>query len=480
MSRKIWAFPGEFRRGLRKGVRLFTIDPLRNRWYGEGYERLSRYKKKTMIDGRKEMENESGSERMIGRYVVSGVVGKGSMGIIFKGRDPYIKRTVAIKTAVPEESLSESQAQIYREQFFTEAQAAGALVHPNIVAVYDAGLENSICYIAMEFVDGNNLTNYCAKNKLLPFEKVIGITGKICEALDFAHQQGIIHRDIKPANIMLTRAGTVKVTDFGVAKLPKTEDCHTMGIIGSPGYMAPEALQHGQATQQSDLFSLGVTVYELLTGENPFASETMVEMIHKVLYKEPELISTLNPGVPEIISSVVMKSIAKDPINRYQGTMEFLFHLKTALRETRYRAEGDRVDDRINYMKSIIFFNEFREDELAEVLRIGTWFHYKKGSVIVKEDETDTTFFVVILGRVQVEREGKVLAVIDRGSCFGEMAAFGKERRRTASIVATEDCVLIKIDALIIDHLSKDLQIRFYKQFLHTLINRLDSARKNT
>ena len=155
--------------------------------------------------------------KTIGRYEVSEVIGKGSMGIVYKGKDPYIKRTVAIKVTLPEESLQESEAQVYRERFFTEAQAAGALVHPNIVSIYDAGLEGNSCYIAMEFVDGTNLTNFCPKEKLLPVEKVVSVTAKICEALDFAHQQGIIHRDIKPANIMITRNGVVKVTDFGIA-----------------------------------------------------------------------------------------------------------------------------------------------------------------------------------------------------------------------------------------------------------------------
>ncbi|RLA94669.1 MAG: hypothetical protein DRG25_02005 [Deltaproteobacteria bacterium] len=411
----------------------------------------------------------------IGRYKILEIIGRGSMGIIYKGEDPYIKRTVAIKVTLPESSLSESQAQLYRERFFTEAQAAGSLVHPNIVAIYDAGLEDNTCYIAMEFVDGSNLARFCSKNKLLPLDKVINITAKICEALDFAHQKGIIHRDIKPANIMLTRNGIVKVTDFGVAKLSHSESSENMGIIGSPAYMAPEVLQSGKATKLSDVFSLGVSLYELLTGVQPFKGETMVEVINKVIHEEPIAIQKLNPNIPESISREVMRAMSKEAENRHQGTMEFLFNLKNALKETKYKSDPEKVDERIKYMKALKFFKDFRDDELSEVLRIGTWFHYKEGATIVREDEKDDNFFIVILGEVQVKRKGKVIAIIERGSCFGEMAAFSSQRR-TASIIAAKDCVVIKINANIIDHLSKDLQIRFYKQFLYTLISRLDST----
>ncbi len=257
---------------------------------------------KYLLSGKKTMVKEistliEGSElpHTIGRYTIARVIEKGSMGIVYQGMDPYIKRPVAIKVTLPEDTLPENQIQNYRERFFTEAQAAGSLIHPNIVAIYDAGLEGNSCYIAMEFVEGGNLINFCSKDKLLPLDKILDITAKICEALDFAHQQGIIHRDIKPANIMITQRGIVKITDFGVAKLPRADLSESGGIIGSPAYMAPEMLRDGQVTMRSDLFSLGVTLYELLTGEQPFQAETMVEVINKVIHHEPTPIYQLNP-----------------------------------------------------------------------------------------------------------------------------------------------------------------------------------------
>lgn len=422
----------------------------------------------------KDSENQA-IPKAIGRYEVVQAIGRGSMGTIYKGIDHYIKRTVAIKVTLPDPSVPENEIREYRERFFTEAQAAGSLLHPNIVAIYDAGLEGDTCYIAMEYVEGSPLTAFCSRQRLLPFEKVMYLTARICEALDFAHQQGIIHRDIKPANILVTKEGTVKVADFGVAKLLHAEAVEGAGVIGTPGYMAPEALREGKATKRSDLFSLGVTVYELLTGAQPFKGENMVECVRKTVHEDPVPVHVLNAQVPEAVSRVIMKALAKDPLSRYQGTMEFLFHLKSACREAKTQAEADSRDERIKYLKALKFFKEFRDNELSEVLRVGTWFHYKEGSTIVQAEEKENFFFIVVLGQVQVERYGEVIAVIDRGSCFGEMAALTGQRR-TASIVASQDCVVIKIDATIMDNLSKDLQLRFYKQFLHTLIGRLDST----
>ncbi|MFH0812118.1 MAG: cyclic nucleotide-binding domain-containing protein, partial [Pseudomonadota bacterium] len=248
-----------------------------------------------------------------------------------------------------------------------------------------------------------------------------------------------------------------------------------MGIIGSPAYMAPELLEVGKATKQTDVFSLGVTLYELLTGEQPFKGETILEIIRKVINEEPVPVHQLNSAVPENVSQVVMRALEKMPVNRYRGTMELIFHFKSAVKEAKFRLDAEKVDERVKYMKALNFFNEFREDELTEVLRIGTWFHYKKGAKIVKEDESDNNFFIVILGYVEVERQGKIIARIERGNCFGEMAAFSGQKR-TATILAADDCVVIKIDAGIIDNLAKDLQIKFFKQFLQSLIFRLDST----
>jgi serine/threonine-protein kinase len=274
---------------------------------------------------------------------------------------------------------------------------------------------------------------------------------------------------------MITPRGIVKITDFGVAKLPRLDLGESSGLNGSPAYMAPEILRNGQVTMRSDLFSLGVTLYELLTGEQPFQAETMIEVINKVIHHDPAPIYQLNPAVPESVSQVVMQAIAKNPLHRFPGIMEFLFYLKTAWKEAKVKSDAEKPDERIKYLKALKFFNAFKDEELTEVLRIGAWFHYKQGATIIKENERANYFFVVILGQVQVEKKGEVIALIDRGSCFGEMAALSNQKR-TTSIVATEDSVVIRIDATIIDELSKALQIKFYKKFITTLISRLAST----
>ena len=413
--------------------------------------------------------------KKISRYRIDKMVGHGCMGIVYKGYDPYIKRTVAIKVTHQDNTFTESQIQRYREHFFTEAQAAGGLIHGNIVMIYDVGLDGDNCYIAMEYVEGKDLSAYCTKGKLLPLDKIITITGKICEALDFAHQRGVIHRDIKPANIMISREASVKIADFGVAQVAVTEVVHNDGITGSLEYMAPEVLQEGRATKQSDIYSLGVTLYELLTGEQPFRHEFMSGIVSTVINHRPRPIRELNPEVPENVSAVIMNAMEKKPENRFQESMEFLFFLKNALKEARMSEPAETDDERIRYMRALRFFKGFNDDNLQEVLTIGTWYHFGAGKVIVRENETDNNFYIVILGQVHVQQGKELIAVIDRGSCFGEMAALTKQRR-TATIVASRDCVVLRIEGDALNYVPKELQILFYKQFVKTLVNRLEST----
>lgn len=421
------------------------------------------------------MNEHNSTPKTIGRYRIDEMVGQGCMGVVYKGYDPYIKRQVAIKVTHQDESFTESQVQRYREHFFTEAQSAGGLIHGNIVTIYDVGLEGDSCYIAMEFFDGKDLSAYCTKGKLLPLDKVITLTGKICEALDFAHQRGVIHRDIKPANIMISRDAVVKITDFGVAQVGVTEAAHSDGITGSLEYMAPEVIQEGRASKESDIYSLGLTLYELLTGEQPFRREFMSEVVNTVINHRPPPIYELNPEIPENVSAVIMNAMEKKPEGRFRESMEFLYFLKGAMKQACIPEHEETDDERIRYMRALKFFKKFNDRDLQEVLKIGTWYRYGEGKVIVRENETDRNFYIVILGQVHVQQGKEAIAMIDRGSCFGEMAALTNQRR-TATIVASRDCVVLRIEADALNHLSKDLQILFYNQFLNTLINRLEST----
>jgi hypothetical protein len=265
------------------------------------------------------------------------------------------------------------------------------------------------------------------------------------------------------------------LTDFGVAAASPEHARMAQSLMGGFEYMAPELLEYGRVSRQSDIFSLGVVLYELFTGVQPFRRPAVPATIRAVMSHVPESLHHVNEQIPVNISQAVMTALEKKPESRYQESMELLFLLKHAAKKKRLVDMSETMDERIRYMRALRFFRDFSENDLQEVLGVGTWYHFRRGAPIVKEDEANNDFYIVILGQVHVQRNGDIIAMIDRGSCFGEMAAFSRQRR-TATIVAARDCVVLRIDGNTIPQLSKDLQILFYRQILKTLVSRLEAA----
>ena len=259
----------------------------------------------------------------LGRYEITKELGKGAMGIVYLGRDPKINRTVAIKTLRFEEGTEEGALKEMKERFFREAQAAGNLSHPNIVKIYDAGEEQDIAYMAMELLKGDDLKKWTAKGNLLPVEKALEYMAVSAEALDYAHKNGVIHRDIKPANIMLLEDGALRVADFGIARIQASSKTATGTVLGTPYYMSPEQIAGKKVDGRADLFSLGVTMYELLTGERPWkggeAVGTLFFQISSDPYPDPLLI---RPDLPKEIMPIIDKALKKNPDERYQNGAE--------------------------------------------------------------------------------------------------------------------------------------------------------------
>ena len=256
----------------------------------------------------------------IGRYKVEAELGKGAMGVVYKATDPTIGRTVALKTTRVDVHGMESDETLKR--FQAEARNAGVLNHPNIITIYDAGDQEGTFYIAMEFIEGQTLQD-ALRERVPPVEKVIDIIKQVCAGLDFAHAKGVIHRDIKPANIMIEPNGTVKIMDFGIAKGLGSGLTSTGQVVGTPNYMSPEQVKGRKLDGRSDLFSLGVVLYEMLTGERPFTGENVTTIIYKIVNEQPpaprDLDVTVHPG----LSAAVMKALAKNPDQRYQSGAEF-------------------------------------------------------------------------------------------------------------------------------------------------------------
>jgi serine/threonine-protein kinase len=266
-----------------------------------------------------------------GRFVVEKELGKGAMGVVYLGKDPKIGREVAIKTlAVAQEFEPEELAEV-KERFFREAQTAGRLSHPNIVTIYDAGEEHDFCYIAMELLRGDSLARFTKPGQLLPAEKTVSIIARSADALGYAHREGVVHRDVKPANLMYDPdADTLKVTDFGIARLTASSKTKTGMVLGTPSYMSPEQLAGKRIDGRSDLFSLAVTLYQMLSGRLPFDGESMAQLMFRIANEPPADIATV-ATVPAGLVQFLSRALAKNPDERFQTGEHFGGELRAAL-----------------------------------------------------------------------------------------------------------------------------------------------------
>jgi serine/threonine-protein kinase len=275
---------------------------------------------------------DAGEKPKLGRYTVEKELGKGAMGVVYLGKDPKIGRQVAIKTmALAQEFEADELAEV-KERFFREAETAGRLNHPNIVAIYDAGEEHDLCYIAMELLKGGDLVPFCKAANLLSADRAVSIVARAAEALGYAHKQGVVHRDIKPANMMYhPDTDTLKLTDFGIARLTDSSKTKTGMVLGTPSYMSPEQLAGKKIEGRSDLFSLAVSLYQLLSGKLPFEGESMAQLMFKIASEPPADILGVKPDVPPGLVKFLERAMAKNPDERFQTGEEFAQALRAAL-----------------------------------------------------------------------------------------------------------------------------------------------------
>lgn len=262
----------------------------------------------------------------IGRYEVLATLGQGAMGTVYKAVDPLIERTVAIKTINLD--LSNEERAEFEERFYREAKSAGRLSHANIVTIYDVGEVDDIAYIAMEYLEGESLREMLDSGVVLPVERISKIAARIASALNYAHENQVVHRDIKPANIMITTNRDVKIMDFGIAQIPTGSRTQLGTVLGSPKYMAPEQVEGLSTDGKTDIFALGVVLYEMLTGNTPFNGDNLSAIMYKILNETPAPPSTLNPRVPPVFDRIVSRALAKRPEDRYQTAREFARDLR--------------------------------------------------------------------------------------------------------------------------------------------------------
>ncbi len=271
------------------------------------------------------------SPAMLGRYKVLKELGRGAMGVVYLGKDPTIQRFVAIKTMRLDEIDDEEQLQNFKARFFREAESTGRMSHPNIVTIYDAGEEQNLGFIAMELLEGTPLKQYARKPNLLPPKDVLLMLATVADALDYAHQQGVVHRDIKPANIMITKDQTVKVMDFGIAKMASSSKTQTNIVLGTPTYMSPEQIAGKKVDGRSDIFSLGIVLFELLAGQPPFTADNLSALLFTIAHNPHPSIHTIRKDLPPMVQEILDRALQKELPQRYRRAAEFAHDLRACL-----------------------------------------------------------------------------------------------------------------------------------------------------
>ncbi|HLQ02303.1 MAG TPA: serine/threonine-protein kinase, partial [Burkholderiales bacterium] len=362
--------------------------------------------------------------------------------------------------------------------FLAEAALAGKLSHPHIVEILDAVVEPEHSYLVMEFVPGTTLEAHADVTNLLPLNKVVEIIFKCIRALEYAFQHGVIHRDIKPGNILLSKNGDTKVSDFGASFQQRHgQETTQLTGVGSPAYMSPEQIRTEDVTHQTDIYSLGVVMYRLLTGRLPYEANTQAGLSYAILNTPPARPATLRPDLPPLLDEIVMKAIEKNTAARYKTWLDFGKDLSQAF--TTLRLSGASVSDseKFNGLRDMPFFEDFDDVALWEVVRIGSWKTIASGTVIIREADQGDSFFLLIGGEVGVTLLGKQLNVIKPGGCFGEILYFtGRMGRRTTTITALGEVTVIEIKADALRVATDACQVGFNKAFMRVLIERLTQA----
>ena len=411
----------------------------------------------------------------VGKYEVQKLLGKGATGTVYLAKDTFSGREVALKTIEPEVFRDPEFGTVYRQQFLNEASLAGKLKHPHIVGILDAVVQENSGYIAMEIVIGGELSKHAKPGQLLPVEDVLQIGFKCCGALDYAFKEGIVHRDIKPANIMIAQGTNVKIADFGAAYLRKSQAIQTASM-GSPFYMSPEQIRGEPLTFHSDMYSLGVVLYELLTGQRPFTADNMDALLKKILEQPPAPPTKLRADLPKALDAILFRALAKTPEQRYPTWHDFSVELSKI---------GDSIlptgvipdSEKYIALKKVPMLSGLSDAELWELALAGKWSEVPAKKVIIKENDKGVSFFLVGRGQVKVTRQGRLLNTLDERECFGEMAYIrGGDMPRHATVESSTELLLAEFDPETLAKMSLGAQLHLTRALVRNLVDRLEVA----
>ena len=411
----------------------------------------------------------------VGKYDIVKLLGKGATGTVYLAKDTFTGKEVALKTIEPEVFRDPEFGTVYRSQFLNEASLAGKLRHPYIVNILDAVVGEDSGHIAMELVTGGDLSKHVTAGKLLSVSDVLQIGFKCCGALEYAAKEGIVHRDIKPANIMVASGTDVKIADFGAAVLKKSQVVQT-AALGSPYYMSPEQIEGKTLTFHSDMYSLGVVLYELLTGHRPFSGANLDALVAAILKTDPPAPSELRKDLPKSIDALVLRAMKKDPAQRYATWTEFALELSKA--GELVLPPGSIPDsDKYVTLKKVPMLAALGDAELWELVRAGNWRRIPKGNLVVQEDAQGKSFFFLARGEAKVTKKKKLLNMLNSGEYFGEMAYIGGgEQARHATVEAMTDLLLAEFEPAALDQMSLGAQLHLTRALVRNVTDRLALA----
>jgi serine/threonine protein kinase len=411
----------------------------------------------------------------IGKFQIRKVLGKGASGTVYLALDTFSGKNVALKVLDPEVVKSPDFDRTNTVQFMNEASLAGKLKHPHIASILEASVTEDSGYIAIEYVPGGDLSQYTRPDNLLPQESAIQIAFKCCGALDYAFRQSIVHRDIKPANILVVSGTDIKVADFGAAYLCKAPEAQ-IEVIGSPLYMSPEQVRGESLGHHSDMFSLGVVLYQLFTGHRPFEASTLEELLAKILDETPTPPSSHRPELSRDIDRIILRMMAKTPEQRYPSWADLALDIAKIGRLSVYQST---IPDSEKFvaLKKVRLLGHLDDAELWELVHIAKWSRVPTKTVVVREGEAGRSLFFLGSGRVKVTKQGRLLNLLESGECVGEMSYVKEgEMTRQATVESMADLLLAEFEKDDVDKVSLKCRYHFSMALMHSLVDRLALA----
>jgi len=401
-------------------------------------------------------------------------LGGGATADVYLALDTFQQKQVALKVLKADLLRDETYAGRVHNMFMNEARLVRELQHPYIMGILDAVQTETSAYLVLEYVDGEPLSNHIKPDTLLPMATVLQIAFKCCMAMAYASARGLVHRDLKPENIMLTKSGDIKISDFGASHFVNSQTTQLTGMVGSPSYMSPEQIAERELDARSDMFSLGVMLYEMLTGERPFQSDNLMTLMFHISNHPHVPLRTRRPLLPSTLERLIDVALQKDPRQRFPTWQNFADQLSVI--DSALTPEQEEYSDREKFiaLRKNPFFHSFNDPQIWQTLRAARWHRLRVGKVLMEEGKAGNSFSILIYGEVNVSKHGNHISRLKAGASLGEMAFLKPDQPlRTATITAATQVVAVKFTRAALEHAGADLRAKFEQRFLEILVERL-------